>query len=153
MTKRPHMEGDMCVRSVMRDSTNRPVLAASAACFREGRLLLVRRANPPQLWTLPGGRIELGESAADAAQRELLEETGVKAEIAGFAGYREMVLRDLGTLQSHFVILAFAARWRAGTGTAGAELSAVEWIDPDALSKFETTEGLAEIVSNARRLL
>jgi 8-oxo-dGTP diphosphatase len=137
----------------MRDSTNRPVLAASAACFREGRLLLVRRANPPQLWTLPGGRIELGESAADAAQRELLEETGVNAEIVGFAGFREMVLRDQETLQSHFVILAFAARWRAGTGTAGAELSAVEWIDPDALSRYETTDGLAEIVSNARRLL
>jgi 8-oxo-dGTP diphosphatase len=137
----------------MRDSINRPVLAASAACFRDGRLLLVRRANPPQLWTLPGGRIELGESAADAAQRELLEETGVKAEIVGFAGFREMVLRDKETLQSHFVILAFAARWRAGTGTAGAELSAVEWIDPDALSRYETTDGLAEIVSNARRLL
>jgi ADP-ribose pyrophosphatase YjhB (NUDIX family) len=137
----------------MRDSTNRPVLAASAACFREGRLLLVRRANPPQLWTLPGGRIELGEAAADAARRELLEETGVEADIAGFAGYREMHLREHGTVRSHFVILAFAARWRAGAGTAGSELSAVEWIDPDALSKFETTEGLAEIVGNARRLL
>jgi hypothetical protein len=51
------------------------------------------------------------------------------------------------------VILAFAARWRAGTGTAGSELSAVEWIDPDALAKFQTTEGLAEIVERARRLL
>jgi 8-oxo-dGTP diphosphatase len=147
------MEGDMCARSVMRDSTNRPVLAASTACFREDRLLLVRRANPPQLWTLPGGRIEWGESAADGARRELLEETGVAAEIVGFAGYREMVLRGHETPLSHFVILSFAARWRAGAGTAGAELSAVEWIDPEELSKFETTEGLAEIVSNARRLL
>jgi 8-oxo-dGTP diphosphatase len=137
----------------MRDSTNRPVLAASAACFREGRLLLVRRANPPQLWTLPGGRIELGESAADAARRELFEETGVEADIVGFAGYREMLLRENATPRSHFVILAFAARWRSGAGTPAAELSAVEWIDPAALSKFQTTEGLAEIVGNARQLL
>jgi 8-oxo-dGTP diphosphatase len=137
----------------MRDSTKRPVLAASAACFRDGRLLLVRRAVPPQLWTLPGGRVEMGESAADAARRELREEAGVDAEIAGFAGYREMMLREGNALHSHFVILAFAARWRSGQGTAGPEVSAVEWIDPVYLSKYETTDGLAEIVGNAQRLL
>jgi ADP-ribose pyrophosphatase YjhB (NUDIX family) len=137
----------------MRDSTKRPVLAASAACFRDGRLLLVRRAIPPLLWTLPGGRIELGESAAAAARRELREETGVEADVVGFAGFREMMLRDSETLHAHFVILSFAARWLSGEGTAGSELSAVEWIDPQALSGYDTTDGLAEIVSNARRLL
>jgi 8-oxo-dGTP diphosphatase len=137
----------------MRDTTNPPVLAASAACFRDGRLLIVRRANPPQLWTLPGGRIEAGEAAAEAARRELREETGIEADIAGFAGYREMMLREGGTLRSHFVILAFAARWRAGEARAGTELRDVEWIEPDALSKFETTEGLAEIIDTARRLI
>jgi 8-oxo-dGTP diphosphatase len=137
----------------MRDSTNPPVLAASAACFRDGRLLIVRRANPPQLWTLPGGRIEAGEAAAEAARRELREETGIEADIAGFAGYREMMLREGGTLRSHFVILAFAARWRAGEARAGTELRDVEWIEADALSKFETTEGLAEIIDTARRLI
>jgi ADP-ribose pyrophosphatase YjhB (NUDIX family) len=147
------MEGDMCVPSAMRDSTDRPVVAASAACFRDGRLLLVRRANPPRLWTLPGGRVELGERAADAARRELQEETGVDAEVIGFAGYRDVVLEEKGLPKSHFVILAFAARWRSGDGTPGPELSAVEWIDPRELSKFETTEGLADIVNKARRLV
>jgi ADP-ribose pyrophosphatase YjhB (NUDIX family) len=137
----------------MRDSTSRPVVAASAACFRAGRLLLARRAHAPQLWTLPGGRIELGEAAADAALRELREETGVDAEIAGFAGYREMLVHDGGEVRSHFVILAFAARWRSGEAKAGVELSAVEWIEPSALSGFATTEGLAEIVDRARGLL
>ena len=134
----------------MPDSINRPVLAASCACFRDGKLLLARRANPPQLWTLPGGRVEFGEDAASAALRELKEETGVDAEILGFAGYREVISRRGGSL--HFVVLAFAARWLAGEAAAAPELSAVAWIEPGALGGYETTDGLAEIVENARRM-
>ena len=133
---------------------NRPVLAASAACFRGGKLLLARRAVPPLLWTLPGGRVEFGETAADAAQRELLEETGIGAEIAGFAGYREMLLPGgEGKVERHFVILSFAARWRTGEPRANAELSAAEWIEPEMIVRFETTDGLGEIVAAARHLL
>jgi 8-oxo-dGTP diphosphatase len=138
----------------MSDSTNRPVLAASAACFRDGKLLLVRRAHPPLLWTLPGGRVELGETAAHAASRELLEETGVACEIAGFAGFREFVARSHhGEVERHFVILAFAARWVSGEAQATPELSDLRWIEAETLSDYETTEGLAEIVENAAKLV
>jgi 8-oxo-dGTP diphosphatase len=144
----------MLVSPDMSDSTTRPILAASAACFRSGKLLLARRAVPPKLWTLPGGRVESGEAAADAARRELFEETGVDAEIAGFAGFREMVLRDAsGKVDRHFVILSFAARWCAGEARANPELAAVEWIAPEELPRFETTEGLGEIVASAQRLV
>jgi len=138
----------------MSDSTARPILAASAACFRDGKLLLARRAVPPNLWTLPGGRVESGEAAADAARRELLEETGVEAEIAGFAGFREMLLKNAsGIIERHFVILSFAARWQGGEARPNPELAEVEWISPEELTRFETTEGLAEIVASAKRLL
>lgn len=138
----------------MSDSTNRPVLAASAACFRDGKLLLARRAHPPLLWTLPGGRVELGETAAHAARRELLEETGVTCEVEGFAGFREFVARGpRGEVDRHFVILAFAARWVSGEAQATPELSDLRWIEPAALSQYQTTEGLAGIVENAAKLL
>jgi 8-oxo-dGTP diphosphatase len=144
----------MLVSPAMSDSTSRPILAASTACFRDGKFLLARRAVPPKLWTLPGGRVEMGESAADAARRELKEETGMDADIVGFAGFREMVLKDAaGNIDRHFVILSFAARWRAGEARANPELAAVEWIAPADLGRFETTEGLAEIVTAAQRLL
>jgi ADP-ribose pyrophosphatase YjhB (NUDIX family) len=138
----------------MGDSTNRPILAASAVCFRDGKLLLARRAKPPQLWSLPGGRVELGETAADAARRELFEETGVDAEILGFAGYREAFLENsTGKLARHFVILAFSARWRSGEAIVGPEAAAVEWVAPDAVAQRETTEGLEEIVAAARKIV
>jgi hypothetical protein len=71
----------------------------------------------------------------------------------GFAGFREMVMRGAdGKVDRHFVILSFAARWRAGEAQTGPEISAIEWIAPEDVARFETTEGLEEIVAAARRI-
>ncbi|HLL27984.1 MAG TPA: NUDIX hydrolase [Xanthobacteraceae bacterium] len=132
----------------------RPVLCASAATFRGGKLLLARRAKPPYLWSLPGGAVEWGERLAAAAIRELREETGVTAEAVGYAGHREVVLRnEKGNVFDHFVIIAFAARWRSGEAAVGPEASAVEWVDPARLSDYEITEGLIPIVEAAQKLI
>ncbi len=130
-----------------------PTLAASAACFREGKVLIAKRIRPP-LWSLPGGRIEPGESPEEAAARELKEETGVEAEIVGLAGEREVTLKDEGGgIAARFRIFAYAARWRAGEAKPGPEASEVAWVDPEALPDYKTTEGLLPIVIEAKRIL
>jgi ADP-ribose pyrophosphatase YjhB (NUDIX family) len=138
----------------MRDSMIRPVLCASAAAFRGGKLLIARRTKPPYLWSLPGGAVEWGEMLAAAAMRELREETGVEAEAVGYVGHAEVMLKnEKGNVFDHFVIVAFAARWRAGEARSGSEASAVEWIEPARLGDYQTTEGLVPIVEAARKLL
>jgi 8-oxo-dGTP diphosphatase len=132
---------------VSAESTS-PVLAASAAVFRDGRVLIAKRANQPQLWSLPGGRVEPGESLADAARREVREETGVEAEIVAPTGEVEVALPG-----ARYRIHAFAARWRGGEARPGPEASAVEWVRPEELARYETTKGLAEIVARAQELL
>ena len=130
-----------------------PISAASVAVFRDGKVLLALRARP-RLWSLPGGRIEPGETAEQAALRELREEVGVEAEIVAPAGEREIVRRDKnGTMVARFRIQAFAARWRAGEPKTGPEAIEVRWVEPDKLGELETTEGLAEIVAAAQRLV
>jgi 8-oxo-dGTP diphosphatase len=132
----------------------RPVLCASAAVFRGGQLLIARRTKPPFLWSLPGGAVEWGETLAECAIRELKEETGVEADVAGYAGHSEVMLKnEKGNVFDHFVIVAFAARWRAGEAKTGPEASTVEWIEPARLGEYEITEGLVEIVEAARKLL
>jgi ADP-ribose pyrophosphatase YjhB (NUDIX family) len=133
--------------SAMAKSTS-PTLAASAAVFRDGRVLLAKRANPPRLWSLPGGKLEPGESLEEAAMREVREETGVEIEIVAAAGAREVVLPG-----ARYHIHAFAARWRAGEARPGPEASAVEWVRPEEIARYETTEGLAEIVERASRIV
>jgi 8-oxo-dGTP diphosphatase len=95
----------------------RPYLAVSAAIFRDGRVLIVRRGRPPAhgLYTLPGGGVELGETLEEAIKREAREETGLEIAPLELVGFRQAIVRDPeGRVERHFVILPFAARWIQG---------------------------------------
>ena len=130
----------------------RPVLAVSAAIIRDGHVLLVRRAQAPAegLFTLPGGRVERGETLHQALAREIREETGLSIEPVALAGTREVIQRGHGgNVERHFVILAFAARWLAGEPVLNAELAEARWLRPSEVQGLRTTEGLADIVAAA----
>jgi 8-oxo-dGTP diphosphatase len=130
----------------------RPYLAVSAAIFRDGRVLIVRRARPPAhgLYTLPGGGVELGETLEQAVIREVREETGLAIAPLGLIGFREAIASDTaGRVERHFVILPFAARWIEGEIALSEELAEADWRKPDALAGLKTTEGLAQIVAAA----
>ena len=129
-----------------------PQLAVSAAIFRNGKILLVRRARSPAkgLYSLPGGRVEFGESLHTALQREVDEETALKIEIIGLAGWREVLP---GTGGGHYLIMSFAGRWRAGEPVLNAELDDFRWLAPDALGDLELTDGLKEVIQSAWGLL
>jgi len=130
----------------------RPFLAVSAAVIREGRVLVVRRARAPafDLFTLPGGAVETGETLAQAVAREVAEETGLVIEPVVLGGYREVINRDAAQrVERHFVILAFAARWQGGDLRLNAELAEARWVYPGELAALSTTEGLADIVQAA----
>jgi ADP-ribose pyrophosphatase YjhB (NUDIX family) len=138
--------------SQSRNYPTRPYLAVSAAIFRDGRVLIVRRAQPPAqgLYTLPGGAVELGETLEEAVIREVNEETGLAIEPIALAGYRQMIARDAGgRIERHFVILPFAARWISGEIVLNEELAEAAWRLPAELSELRTTEGLAAIVAAA----
>lgn len=130
-----------------------PQLAVSAAIFRDGQVLLVRRARSPAkgFYSLPGGRVEYGETLEQALTREVAEETGLAVGITGLAGWREVVPN--AAHPGHYVILSFAARWLAGEPALNDELDDFRWIAPEAVAGFKTTEGLPAILAAARRLL
>ncbi len=135
-----------------RSYPSRPYLAVSAAIVRGGKVLVVRRARKPalNLYTLPGGGVELGETLSEAVMREVREETGLEVEPVALTGEREVIQRDAqGKVERHFVILCFAARWLAGEPVLNEELDDARWLDPTDLGGLRTTEGLADIVAAA----
>src|ERR1700692_2481014 len=130
-----------------------PQLAVSAAIFRDGRILLVRRArSPPKgFYSLPGGRVEFGESLHSALHREVDEETALKIDIVGLAGWREVLPGTAGS--GHYLIMSFAARWSSGEPLLNDELDDFKWLPPGALGDLRLTGGLEEVIETARRLL
>ena len=132
-----------------------PRLAASVAVFRQNRVLLAARTRPPYAgaFSLPGGLVELGETLAEAALRELREEVAVEAQIIGFNRHIESIERDRdGAIRIHYVIASFVAEWVSGEGTEGPEAAAIMWAAPDELAGLTTTPRIAEVVESARRL-
>jgi 8-oxo-dGTP diphosphatase len=130
-----------------------PQLAVSAAIFRDGKILLVRRARSPAKgrYSLPGGRVEFGETLHAALHREVDEETALKIEIAGLAGWREVVPGTSGG--GHYVIMSFAARWSSGEPVLNDEHDDFRWLAPESLGDLNVTDGLPEIIEAARRML
>lgn len=131
---------------------SRPFLAASVAVFRDGRVLLASRSRLPMadLYTLPGGLVEPGESLGEAALRELREEVGVEARLIGFVAPVEIIERDEGgRVIRHFVVCAHAARWVAGEPVAGPEAKEVRWVGPDEVAALATTPGLEAVLEKA----
>jgi ADP-ribose pyrophosphatase YjhB (NUDIX family) len=130
-----------------------PQLAVSAAIFRNGKILLVRRARSPAkgFYSLPGGRVEFGETLHAAVLREVAEETALKIEILDLAAWREVVPGTSGG--GHYLIMSFAARWTSGEVILNDELDDYKWLAPEALGELKTTFGLQEVILSARGLL
>lgn len=133
-----------------------PRAAASAAVFRGDEVLLIRRGSGALqgYWSLPGGHVEAGERTREAARREVLEETGVDADLRHFLDLHEVILRDAhGLLQAHYLIAVYAGYWRSGEPVAGGDAAAAGFFPADALAHLQLTDGAQRLIGQARTLL
>jgi mutator protein MutT len=119
-------------------------VCVGAIAVHDGRLLLVRRGAGPAAgeWSIPGGRVESGETLAEAVVRELGEETGVEAVCDGMVGWVERIGADY-----HFVILDFSVTvLDPGLVRAGSDAAEVEWVPVEDVPHRRLVEGLAEFL-------
>jgi 8-oxo-dGTP diphosphatase len=110
---------------------DRPIVGVLAVVLRGDHALLVRRTNPPMpgRWGFPGGVLELGETVAQGAMRELFEETGVRAEAAGPLTVIDTIDRDgEGGVRYHYTLVAIIGHWRSGEGVPGDDADDVAWL-------------------------
>ncbi|MGQ0531310.1 MAG: NUDIX hydrolase [Caulobacteraceae bacterium] len=131
-------------------SDRRPVAAAGVVCLRGGEVLLIRRGAPPfeGEWSLPGGRIEWGERAVDAALRELKEETGCDAAPIGLIDVVDGLIDD-----RHYVLIDYAARWLAGEPKAGDDARDARFFTPAELTRLSLWSETRRIIEAARSMV
>lgn len=133
-----------------------PKAAASAVVFRDDCVLLVQRGKPPVsgVWSLPGGHIEPGETAREAAQREIKEETGVTMELVGLADVHDAIIRDAsGALLAHYLLAVFYGRWLAGEPVAASDCRDARFVPLNDVPRYQLTEGAQRIIETAHQLL
>lgn len=133
-----------------------PRAAASAAIFRDEQVLLIQRGKGALqgYWSLPGGHVEPGERAQDAARREVAEETGIAAEIRGFLDLHEVILKDeRGDLRGHYLIAVYAGLWTGGEPKAGSDAAQAGFFPLQEVGTLQLTDGADRLIAAAYKLL
>jgi ADP-ribose pyrophosphatase YjhB (NUDIX family) len=132
-----------------------PRLATSAAVFRGDQVLLVQRGPGSVMagrWSLPGGHVEVGERLAEAAAREVFEETGIVADIVGRVDVLE-VIGSRGGDAFHYAIIVHAARWRAGDPVAGSDAADARFVLTSQIAHLNVTDGAAAVIERAAHVI
>jgi 8-oxo-dGTP diphosphatase len=139
-----------------REYPTRPIVGIGIVVIKQDTVLLVRRGKPPNIgaWTLPGGAQEIGETAEQAARRELREETGLEAGDLHFAATVDNIRRDEnGRVRFHYTIIDFATRWIGGEPVAATDVTEATWAPLDALSDYDLWSEAHRVIAIARRLV
>ncbi len=130
----------------MADSARLPN-AASVALLDRDKVLLIQRARKPYfgMWSLPGGRLEPGETAEQAAAREILEEVGLRV-------WRLHPIRRMLLAEGRFLLQVFATEAFEGDIVTSDEVSGHRWVRLEDIASMHTTPDLAEVVAGAFRI-
>ncbi|MDH7490232.1 MAG: NUDIX hydrolase [Anaerolineae bacterium] len=129
-----------------------PVVSVGAIVVREGRVLLAQRGHPPGegMWAFPGGVVDLGETLAEAAEREIREECGIRVRVLRPFAVVDRILRDeVGRVEYHYVIVDMLAEWVEGELQASSDARQVGWFAAEELESLPLTRGVLELARRA----
>ncbi len=127
----------------------RPLIGVGVLIREGDKYLLIRRMAEPDagLWSIPGGMVELGERAAEAAKREALEETGFDVEIEEVLSVVDkIIVDDEEKIKYHFVIVDYLAEVRGGKLKASSDASDARWVNPSEFPSYDLSPTLVQLL-------
>ncbi len=139
-----------------REYPDRPFVGVGVVVLGTDGVLLIQRGKPPSAgsWSLPGGAQELGETVAEAAIREVHEETGLTVELIGLVDVVDSLQKDDdGRLRYHYTLIDFAAVAEVGVARAGGDAVDMRWValeDVAGLGLWSETERIIKLAAELR---
>ena len=135
-----------------REYPDRPYVGVGVIVFRDQEVLLVKRNKEPNKgqWSIPGGKQIIGETAADAAKRELLEETGVKVDQLLLVDVVDTIIPDVeGKIKYHYTLVEYMGEWQSGETRPGDDAQEVRWVCLNEINSFPLLEKTINIIHKA----
>jgi 8-oxo-dGTP diphosphatase len=129
-----------------------PMVGVGALILEEGRMLLVKRSKEPSKgrWSIPGGRLELGETISEAVKREVREECDVQIDIMRVLEVTDNILRDDdGRIRYHFVLIDMLANYLSGEPKAQSDAEECRWVTPAELAGLDMNPQLRAVIMRA----
>jgi ADP-ribose pyrophosphatase len=127
----------------------RPVVGVGALIQDGDRYLLIKRAAEPDVgfWSVPGGFVEVGEKAEDAAVREAKEETGLDVEVVELLGVVDKIVRDEDSLiKFHFIIVDYLVRPKGGSLRAASDALEAIWVKAEEIPAYDLSPTLIPLL-------
>ncbi len=135
-----------------RQYPGQPIVGVGAVIMEDGKIVLVKRRFEPLAgqWSLPGGRLELGETLEAGLAREMLEETGLEVEVGPVVDVFDRILLDPERkVRYHYVLIDYLCRPIGGTLTHGSDVAAAELVDPGELDRYRLTPKASSVIEKA----
>lgn len=129
-----------------------PRLGVGVVVFNGDRFLLIKRDQEPAkgIWTVPGGLVELGETLAAAANREVTEECGINIKLLDCIDYFEFIEKEASSqIKYHYVVVEFFALYAGGQLQAASDAGQARWFLRNELNTVNTTEKTIALVDKA----
>jgi ADP-ribose pyrophosphatase YjhB (NUDIX family) len=139
-----------------REYPEQPIVGVGGIIFQDESVLLIKRGREPALgqWSIPGGAVELGETLQAAVVREILEETGIKAEPLALVKILDRIFRDQeGKVAYHYVLVDFLCRHTGGEVRPGSDALEARFVPIAELASLNVIPATRDVVHQAARLL
>ena len=135
-----------------REYPDRPYVGVGVIVFRDQEVLMLKRNKEPNKgqWSIPGGKQLIGETAEEAGQRELLEETGVKVDQLLLVDVVDAIIPDIeGKIKYHYTLVDYMGQCKSGESRAGDDAKELRWVRLNELSSYSLLEKTMNIIQKA----